>query len=173
MLPDLRSVKALIILDNDGSRVLSKYYDDHFASLKDKQDFEANLFKKTYQTDFEIIACQGLTVCYKSSVDLLFYVIGSSEENELILVSILTTFFDTVSLIVRKNVEKKAVFDKMDYIILAADELIDDGVLMENDSDSIAGRVYPGQEKDIPLSEQTMTQVLQNAREGFKWTLLR
>ena len=66
MLPDLRSIKALIILDNDGSRVLSKYYDDHFASLKDKQDFEANLFKKTYQTDFEIIACQGLTVCYKS-----------------------------------------------------------------------------------------------------------
>ena len=60
-------------------------------------------------------------------MDLLFYVIGSSEENELILVNTLTTFFDTVSIIVRKNVEKKAVFDKMDYIILAADELIDDG----------------------------------------------
>ena len=44
---------------------------------------------------------------------------------------------------------------------------------MENESDSITGRVYPKPEQDIPLSEQTMTQVLQNAREGFKWTLLR
>ena len=66
MFGDLTSIKALIILDNNGERVLSKYYDDHFPTLKDKQDFEANLFKKTYQTDFEIIACQGLTVCYKS-----------------------------------------------------------------------------------------------------------
>ena len=61
------------------------------------------------------------------SVDILFYVVGSSDENELILVNTLTTFFDTVSHIVRKNVEKKAVFDKMDYIILAADEFIEDG----------------------------------------------
>ena len=61
------------------------------------------------------------------SVDILFYVVGSNEENELILVNTLTTFFDTVSVILRKNVEKKAVFDKMDYIILAADEFIEGG----------------------------------------------
>lgn len=47
------------------------------------------------------------------------------------------------------------------------------GVVMEDESEGIVGRVYPRPEADIPLSEQTMTQVLQNAREGFKWTLLR
>ena len=66
LLDNLQSVKALLILDNNGDRVLTKYYDDFFPSLKDKQEFEKNLFKKTDKTDFEIIAIQGLTVVYKS-----------------------------------------------------------------------------------------------------------
>lgn len=169
----MKSIKGLVIMDNDGARILSKYYDNHFASLKDKIEFEQALFKKTYNTDFEIIAIQGLTVCYKSSVDLLFYVVGSGEENELILVETLYTFFDTISAILRKNVEKKALFDKMEHIILAADELIEQGVIMEVEASSIVSRVHPKHEQDVPISEQTMTQVLQSAKEGFKWSLLR
>ena len=64
--PDLVSIKALCILDNDGNRVFSKYYDDHYPTQKEKQAFEKNLFKKTNQTEFEIIVIDGLTVVYRS-----------------------------------------------------------------------------------------------------------
>ena len=46
----MKSIKGLVIMDNDGARILSKYYDNHFASLKDKIEFEQALFKKTYNT---------------------------------------------------------------------------------------------------------------------------
>ena len=40
----------------------------------------------------------------------------------------LSTFYDTVSAILKKNVEKKALFEKIDFIILAADELVEGGL---------------------------------------------
>ena len=44
---------------------------------------------------------EGLTCVYRSNVDLFFYVIGSSAENELILVSVLNCLYDAVSQILR------------------------------------------------------------------------
>jgi coatomer subunit zeta len=49
----------------------------------------------------EIILFEGLTCVYKSNVDLFFYVIGSATENELLLSSVLSCFYDTVSVLVR------------------------------------------------------------------------
>ena len=39
----------------------------------------------------------GLTVVYKSSVDLFFYVLGSSKENEILLTSVLNCIYDSIS----------------------------------------------------------------------------
>lgn len=169
---ELFSTKAILILDNDGNRVLSKYYDEHFPTQADQKVFEKSLFKKTNSNDSEIIVISGLTVCFKSSVDLLFYVVGSSDENELMLASTLHTFYEAISGILKKNVEKRALFDKLDQVLLVADELIEGGVLLENDPNNIMARVCVERD-DVPISEQTMTQVFQSAREGLKWSLLR
>ena len=75
----------------------------------------------------EIILLDGLICVYRSNVDLFFYVIGSANENELILVSVLNCLYESVSSVLRKNVEKKALFDNLDIILLIMDELCDDG----------------------------------------------
>ncbi|XP_010071908.1 PREDICTED: coatomer subunit zeta-1, partial [Pterocles gutturalis] len=54
------------------------YYDDTYPSVKEQKTFEKNIFNKTHRTDSEIALLEGLTVVYKSSIDLYFYVIGSS-----------------------------------------------------------------------------------------------
>lgn len=64
---------------------------------------------------------------YRSNVDLFFYVIGSGQENELILVSVLNALYDAFSTVLRKNVEKKALLDNMDVSMLILDEICDDG----------------------------------------------
>ena len=46
---------------------------------------------------------------------------------QLILVSVLNAFYDTVSQILRKSVEKKMLMDNLDVIMLAMDELVDGG----------------------------------------------
>uniref|UniRef100_A0AAX7UBC0 Coatomer subunit zeta n=1 Tax=Astatotilapia calliptera TaxID=8154 RepID=A0AAX7UBC0_ASTCA len=82
--PSLYTVKAVLILDNDGDRLYAKYYDDTYPTVKEQKAFEKNIFNKTHRTDSEIALLEGLTVVYKSNIDLFFYVIGSSHENEVI-----------------------------------------------------------------------------------------
>ncbi|XP_014245756.1 coatomer subunit zeta-1 [Cimex lectularius] len=171
--PTLYTVKGIAILDNDGHRVLAKYYDSQiFPTVKEQKAFEKNLFNKTHRANAEIIMLDGLTCVYKSNVDLFFYVMGSSHENELILMNVLQCLYDSISQILRKNVEKRTVFDNLEIVMLAMDEICDGGILLESDASSVVQRVALRTD-DIPLGEQTVAQVLQSAKEQLKWSLLK
>ncbi|KAM6288948.1 LOW QUALITY PROTEIN: coatomer subunit zeta-1-like [Aegotheles albertisi] len=98
--PSLYTVKAVLILDNDGERLFAKYYDDTYPSAKEQKSFEKNIFSKTQRSDSEIALLEGLTVVYKG-IDLYFYVIGSSCENELMLTAVLSCLFDSLSQMLR------------------------------------------------------------------------
>ncbi|XP_043279545.1 coatomer subunit zeta-1 isoform X1 [Venturia canescens] len=171
--PTLYIVKGMAILDNDGNRILAKYYDKNiFPTSKEQETFEKNLFNKTHRSNTEIIMLDGLTCVYRSIVDLHFYVMGSSHENELILISVLNCLYDSVSHILGRNVEKRAVFDSLGIVMLAMDEICDRGVILDADAASVVQRVSLRTD-EIPLSEQTVAQVLQSAKEQLKWSLLK
>ncbi|XP_023018196.2 COPI coat complex subunit zeta [Leptinotarsa decemlineata] len=171
--PTLYTIKGILILDNDGNRILAKYYDKTtFPTSKEQKAFEKNLFNKTHRANAEIIMLDGLTCLYRSNVDLFFYVMGSSHENELILMSILNCLYDSVSQILRKNVEKRAVLESLDIVMLALDEICDGGIILDADSNSVVSRVALRND-DIPIGEQTVAQVFQSAKEQLKWSLLK
>ncbi|KAG5836204.1 hypothetical protein ANANG_G00252110 [Anguilla anguilla] len=164
--PSLYTVKAVLILDNDGERLYAKYYDETYPTVKEQKAFEKNIFNKTHRTDSEI--AEGLI----DNIDLYFYVIGSSHENELMLMSVLNCLFDSLSQMLRKNVEKRALLENMEGLFLAVDEIVDGGVILESDPQQVVHRVALRGD-DVPLTEQTVTQVLQSAKEQIKWSLLR
>uniref|UniRef100_A0A3B3WG39 Coatomer subunit zeta n=1 Tax=Poecilia mexicana TaxID=48701 RepID=A0A3B3WG39_9TELE len=157
--PSLHTVKAVLILDNDGDRLYAKYYDDTYPTVKEQKAFEKNIFNKTHRTDSEIALLEGLTVVYKSNIDLFFYVIGSSHENELMLMAVLNCLFDSLSQMLRKNVERRALLENMEGLFLAVDEIVDGGVILESDPQQVVHRVA--------------LRVLQSAKEQIKWSLLR
>lgn len=70
---------------------------------------------------------EGFTIIYKSSVDLFFYVLGASNENGIMLASVMTCLYDSLSVILKKNIEKKTLLDTLDIVILALDEICDGG----------------------------------------------
>ena len=46
--PALETIKAIFILDNNGSRILAKYYDTSVLTTSvEQKKFEKNLFSKT------------------------------------------------------------------------------------------------------------------------------
>ena len=58
--PSLVSIKGIAILDQDGKRILAKYYDkDAFSTVKQQKDLEAKLFAKTQRANAEIIMMEG------------------------------------------------------------------------------------------------------------------
>ena len=59
--PHLDTIKALIILDNDGTRILAKYYDSESWDRKAAhKNFEKTLFNKTHK------------VCRNNCVQIIF-----------------------------------------------------------------------------------------------------
>lgn len=104
----LYTVKGIAILDSDGNRILAKYYDKNvFPTSKEQKTFEKNLFNKTHRANAEIIMLDGLTCVYKSNVDLFFYVMGNSNENEVCLrIFIVTNPEHYLKLIVLANLNE-------------------------------------------------------------------
>ncbi|CAB1353850.1 unnamed protein product [Coregonus sp. 'balchen'] len=72
----------------------------------------------------------------------------------------------------RKNVERRALLENMEGLFLAVDEIVDGGVILESDPQQVVYRVALRGD-DVPLTEQTVSQVLQSAKEQIKWSLLR
>ncbi|KAH7640909.1 COPI coat complex subunit zeta [Dermatophagoides farinae] len=171
--PNLYSVKGIAILDNDGNRIFAKYYNETFGSVKDQKTFERNLFNKTHRANGEVIMLDGFTCIYRNSVDLFFYIMGNANENGLILNSIMNCLFESLSHILKKNVEKKTLLENLDMVILALDEICDGGIYLESDPIAIVQKVTANKMDDLPFNEQTVAQVLQSAREQIKWSLLR
>jgi len=172
-------IKAVLILDNDGERIISKYFDnDNLSTVKEQKAFEKKLFEKTSKDqDSEIALLDDLTIIYKSNVDLYFYIVGSASENELILSNLLVTFYDSVNTVLTKNVEKRCLLNNLHSILLIVDELVSDGIIMDIDSQSIMQKIGCGSSVGFggistdgatSIGEQTVAQVFQQAKE-FKW----
>nr|XP_006120545.1 coatomer subunit zeta-2 [Pelodiscus sinensis] len=184
--PSLYTVKAIFILDNDGQRLLAKYYDGTFPSTKEQKSFERSVFTKTHKTDSEIAFLEGLTIVYKSSIDLFFYVVGSSQENELMLVAVLTCLFDSLNHMLRA--EDNPVAPRVRRVILESDpqqviQKVNFRVDVSPLSEQSVAQVFLsrlvhmslGAESVSPCTNYLLAQgrVLQSAKEQIKWSLLK
>ena len=76
--------------------------------------------------------------CYS---DMTFFVIGHSEDNELILGQALDCIHDCFDRIFRKGIERRALIENMSAVILVIDELIDQGIIMHLDPSTILARI--------------------------------
>ncbi|KAK1316882.1 Coatomer subunit zeta-1 [Acorus calamus] len=149
------SIKNILLLDSEGKRVAVKYYSDDWSTLNAKLAFEKSVFAKTQKTNartedsyicgdgikgksyknnnFEITMFDDYVVVYKFIQDLHFFVTGGSEENELILSSVLQGFCDAVGLLLRNSVDKRTALENLDLILLCIDEIVDGGIILETD----------------------------------------
>ncbi|ORY02397.1 coatomer protein [Basidiobolus meristosporus CBS 931.73] len=175
----LYTAKALVLLDSEGKRLLAKYYKTgvtEFPKLKDQQRFEKTLFEKTRRSNGEIILLDGQVVVYQSSVDVFFYLVGSGDENELLLSTVLNGYHDALSILLGQQLEKRNILDHYDLVTLALDECIDDGIVLEVDPELIVSRVSKRGSQDMfdnALTDQTLMQAYQTAKERFAGSFLK
>ncbi|KAH8814910.1 clathrin adaptor complex small chain [Xylogone sp. PMI_703] len=180
----LFSVNAVIILSTeDGSRLFAKYYQaphhtagpahgssnpqSPYPDVKAQKTFEKGLFEKTAKQNGDIIVYDSQVVLYKGESDLMVYVIGGQDENEIMLYQVLLAVRDSLHLLFKQPLDKRTVVENYDLVALAIDEIVDDGIILETDPTIIAQRVSraPAQDvaqlKGIDLSEQGMNNLAQ------------
>ncbi|GMK54090.1 hypothetical protein CspeluHIS016_0106760 [Cutaneotrichosporon spelunceum] len=186
----LYTVTALLILDSEGNRVLAKYYAPPHSTVgtgapaelgvgaggpgmpglqtyKEQRAFEKSVWDKSRRGAGEIHPLPPHLVLSRPSTDLTFHIVGPlATSNELMLQNTLTAFHDAVSLLLRGQIEKRIVLESLDLVLLAADETVDDGIILETDAAAIAARVTRPKPDttDIVINEQT----LMNAYSTFK-----
>eukprot|EP01041_Mallomonas_annulata_P011396 gene11396-23846_t len=165
-------VKSLIVLDADGNRLLAKYYDGKVKS--DQIKFEANLHKKTKtvaaKTDAEVVLFDQEIAVYRSGSDCKFFICGPVEENELILVGVLDVIYETVSSLLRGQVDKRTMLDNLELVLLTIDEALDHGHIMELESSSVSSRVLmKGSDggPQVALGDLSISQALGLAKDQF------
>ena len=131
---------------------------------------------------------ENVIAVYKNAQDVYFYVLGNYDENELILLSALNCLYDALSRLLRcvkreyffhfffsthftlwyrAQLDKRTMLENLDFVLLAIDELVDDGVLLEADAAQLAQRVAMKSDSDVPLSEQTVSQAIRTGKEFF------
>ena len=153
-------------------RVHAKYYGSTFPDKEAQQKYEQKLYAKTKGTmarsEAEIILLDNTVAVYRSGSDVTFYVVGSTLENEIILAEVLSGLFDSLSILLRDNLEKRVILDHLELVFLIVDELVDGGVILETDGKALASRVLmKGSTGDTPLSELTIGQAFSAARGRF------
>jgi len=109
----LFSVNALLILSNDGTRILAKYYqpphisttgvtaENPYPSLKEQKAFEKGLIEKTAKSSADIILYDGHVVVFKAESDVMLYVVGGMDENEMMLYQVVLALRDTLQILLK------------------------------------------------------------------------
>ncbi|CAM9544254.1 unnamed protein product [Ascophyllum nodosum] len=175
LLPELLpQVKAILILDEDGGRVTCKYHDKkEFPNLGAEAMFEHKLFRKTKnvnaRSEADVVLMDEVVAVFRGGLDVHLYVVGSAEENELILTAVLDALHETLGILLRGQIDRRSLLENLALVLLAMDELIDAGKILEIDPSAIANRVLMrGADARQPLaSELTVQQAIATAREEF------
>ncbi|KAI4759755.1 hypothetical protein E4T52_08147 [Aureobasidium sp. EXF-3400] len=162
----LFSVNAVLILvADDSSRILAKYYSpphapanatandfpgaNPYPQLKDQKAFEKGLSEKTAKHNSDIILYDNRIVVFKMESDVMLYVVGGADENEILLYSVVLALRDSLNILLKNSVDKRTIVENYDLVSLAIDEIIDDGIVLETDPVIVASRVSKPPVQDI------------------------
>ena len=145
-------MKACILLDNEGQRIIAKYYNNagtQFETSASQKSFERQLFLKSSKQsasgsggaasrsisshENDIMTVDNYVAIFREYSDMKIFIIGHSEDNELILALVLDCVHECFDNIFRHNIERKSLINNMSGVILVIDELLDQGIVMHLD----------------------------------------
>lgn len=75
----------------------------------------------------DIILYDNRVVVYKTESDTMLFVVGSADENEILLFSAVLALRDSLNILLKTSVDRRTIIENYDLVCLAIDELCDDG----------------------------------------------
>ncbi|WPH00470.1 Hypothetical protein R9X50_00329900 [Acrodontium crateriforme] len=184
----LFSVNAILLLAaDDSSRVLTKYYSpphipanvqgnnypgaQPYPTLKEQKAFEKGLLEKTAKQTSDVILYDNRVVVFKMESDVMLYVVGGANENEIMLYNVVLALRDALNILLKNSVDKRTLIENYDLASLCIDEIVDDGIILETDPVIIASRVSRPPQQDVPnmqgidLSEEGLLKIYQFGKQ--------
>jgi hypothetical protein len=92
-----------------------------------------------YEND--IMTVENYVAIFRVYVDMTIYILGDKEDNELVLAMVLDTVHECFDKVFKHSIERKSLISNMTAVILVIDELIDQGIIMTTDTQTILKRI--------------------------------
>jgi len=164
-------VNGILILENAGGRIATKYFDSDLATKEAQLTFEEQLTEKVAampQGGPDALLFRDYVVMYKCYQDFRVFVVGTLDENELLLTTVLTTLCDTIRSLLKKELTSQLLTEHFDVVLLAMDDIVDDGMLLDLDADAIVAREAQRElASDDQSVEHSLASALALARDQF------
>lgn len=88
----------------------------------------------------EIFSYNQFTVVFKVFNDVILYAIGYQDENEILLSQVLQTLIEAFNYLTKDQICKKSLLENFESLIICIDEIIDEGIIVTLDSNTILAR---------------------------------
>ncbi len=109
----LHSVVAVLVLSPEAAdpRLFAKYYNaphisiastepkQPYPNLKEQKAFENGLLEKTAKQNSDVILYDNKVVVFKIEGDVMLYVVGGAEENEILLYNVVLALRDSLAIL--------------------------------------------------------------------------
>ncbi|CAG8889008.1 unnamed protein product [Penicillium nalgiovense] len=150
----LFSVNAVLVMSaDDGSRIYAKYFSAPHpppALHRTRLTTPKGLLEKTNKSSSDVILYDNRIVVFKMESDVMIYVVGSADENEVLLYNVVLSLRDALGILFKGATDKRTIVENYDLVSLTIDETIDDGIILETDPVMIASRVSRAPAADAP-----------------------
>ncbi|EFA83978.1 hypothetical protein PPL_03051 [Heterostelium album PN500] len=164
-------IKALVLLDSNGKRIHSAFYDqniEEFKTEKDRRAFESKVHEKNKITNSELEIIDQFIVVGGKTGELELFIVGYKNVNELVLLDVFNVLTSLMRRICATEdssvITKKGILDNYWVLRLYLDEIISDGIVFEVDEETIVART--------PLADQGATDLnnaIEMAKERFSY----
>jgi len=134
-------IKFIIILDNNGKLIYAKYFID--KKQERQREFEKQLCFQVKnlnisQGELDIFNIDDYDVFVKIIGEIAYFIGIGEEDNECLGYNFCKIFENCLGNITNDNFDRKKIFDNLDKIMLIIDEMVDNGLIINTDPDSIA-----------------------------------
>ncbi|KAL7702395.1 coatomer zeta subunit [Lotmaria passim] len=181
----LHHVQAVIVLDDSGRRIFTKYFvgedtpesSQALEPLEKQRALEQNIFQTIHDPrrggnvayESEIIVVDGHVVLFHVSEDVTVAVMGAGNENEVVLCSVLTGLVDALKQELNvPSLTARLLLENYCALLMTVDEMLDEGIVLETDSAAVATELEPYL---IDVSNDTARAAISNVNKYLRENL--
>ena len=133
-------IKFIILLDNSGKIIYSKYYID--KTNEKQREFEKQLCYqvKNYNIlpgEIDIFSYDEYNIFVKIIGEIVYFIGISEDDNETLGYNFCKIFENFLSDILRDNFEREKIFNNLDKIMILIDELVYNGLVVNTNQEYI------------------------------------
>ena len=135
-------IKFVIIVDNKGKNIYSRYYSVEFENKEYQKEFEKNICLSTKnlniaKDEIDIFALNNYIIVCKLSGEVNIFFGADDNENEVLLSNLYDVFESVLFDLILNSLTKEKLMKSYEEVVIAIDEMINEGVAMNTNHESI------------------------------------